>query len=52
MGRLPHTGREPEYETGLMGIPWLGPVGFIGGMSPYLDWFLETFYYHYNNWVN
>lgn len=21
------------------------------GTSPYLDWFLETCYVHYNNWV-
>lgn len=34
---------------------WLGPAGFVSGpmagSSPYLDWYLETFYVHRVNWV-
>lgn len=35
---------------------WLGPAGFVtgpfAGTSPYIDWFLETFYTHPRPWKN
>lgn len=42
-----------SYRTSLgrLHFLWLGPVGFIGGTSPYLDFYLETFYVHRVNWV-
>lgn len=41
------------YRTplGTLRFLWLGPVGFIGGTSPYLDFYLQTFYVHRTNWV-
>lgn len=34
---------------------WLGPAGFVtgpfAGTSPYLDWYMETFYVYKVNWV-
>jgi hypothetical protein len=47
-GKLPPDG---PYEEGIDRRPWLGPVGFIGGTSPYLDWYLEKYYLHRTAWA-